>query len=481
MIINTLPPFTAAMSPKQKNETLVLFLALLITGVLIALGLGFFREQIFGLGRDGGTNGTSSNGNPPTEQVSLSAGDRLLISADGTPDKQAGVDALKAGNFGEAVTRLEASLRSKPNDPEALIYLNNARIGAERSVEIAVSVPIGSDVNGAKEILRGVAQAQNKVNQAGGIRNVPLKVLIADDSDSADTVKQVAAALVADSDVLGVVGHFSSDTTIAASQVYTAGKLVSVSPVSTSVRLTNLSPYTFRTVPSDFVAGRALANYMQTTLNQQRAAVFFNSQSGYSQSLKSEFGTALSLTGAQVTNEYDLSQGNFNPTQSVQEATQDGATVLALFPNSGLLDRALQVAQANGNRLKLLGGDDVYSPKTLEVGGANAVDMVVAVPWHVLAHQGTPFVSESRQLWGGDVNWRTAMSYDAAAALIAALERNPSRDGVEQALRSPDFSAQGASENVRFLPSGDRNQGVQLVTVKTGNRSGFGYDFVPLP
>ncbi|NEQ22113.1 MAG: receptor ligand binding family protein, partial [Microcoleus sp. SIO2G3] len=85
------------------------------------------------------------------------------------------------------------------------------------------------------------------------------------------------------------------------------------------------------------------------------------------------------------------------------------------------------------------------------------------------------------QLWGGDVNWRTAMSYDAAAALIAALGRNPTREGVEQALRSPDFSAQGASDTVRFLPSGDRNQGVQLVTVKPGNRSGYGYDFIPIP
>ncbi|NJL23400.1 MAG: receptor ligand binding family protein, partial [Leptolyngbyaceae cyanobacterium SM1_3_5] len=167
--------------------------------------------------------------------------------------------------------------------------------------------------------------------------------------------------------------------------------------------------------------------------------------------------------------------------QSVNEAIAQQATVLALFPNSGLLDRALQVAEVNNNRLKLLGGDDVYSPKTLEVGGASAVDMIVAVPWHVLAHQGTPFVNESRQLWGGDVNWRTAMAYDATAALIAALGRNPTREGVEQALRSPGFSAQGVIGNRAVFALCDRNQGVQLVTVEAGRRSGFGYDFVPIP
>jgi branched-chain amino acid transport system substrate-binding protein len=34
---------------------------------------------------------------------------------------------------------------------------------------------------------------------------------------------------------------------------------------------------------------------------------------------------------------------------------------------------------------------------------------------------------------------------------------------------------------VRFLPSGDRNAPHVLVRVEPGNRSGTGYDFVPLP
>jgi len=33
---------------------------------------------------------------------------------------------------------------------------------------------------------------------------------------------------------------------------------------------------------------------------------------------------------------------------------------------------------------------------------------------------------------------------------------------------------------VRFLPSGDRNQSVQLVVVQPGSRSSFGVDFVPI-
>jgi branched-chain amino acid transport system substrate-binding protein len=89
-------------------------------------------------------------------------------------------------------------------------------------------------------------------------------------------------------------------------------------------------------------------------------------------------------------------------------------------------------------------------------------------------------VNNSRQLWQGDVNWRTATAYDATQALIAGIKGESSREGVQQALRSSDFSVPGATNPVRFLPSGDRNQSVQLVVVKPGSRSSFGVDFVPI-
>ncbi len=107
--------------------------------------------------------------------------------------------------------------------------------------------------------------------------------------------------------------------------------------------------------------------------------------------------------------------------------------------------------------------------------------MVVAVPWHIEGERNSEFPQKSRQLWGGDVSWRTAMAYDATVALIAALEQNPTRLGVKQALSASNFSAMGASGAIRFLPSGDRNAPVQLVKIVPGNRSSTGYDFEPVP
>jgi len=484
----------------QKNETPALILSLLITLGLLGGGLWWLArslnlgavlrsepasESAWDLNPTSPPNVPDGlNSSPTSDAIArISQGGRLLFPEGATPEKERAIAALSQGNQDQAIADLEASLQQRRNDPEALIYLNNARIGTAPSYGIAVPVPIGTDPNGSLEIMRGVAQAQTEINQAGGINGTPLRVYIADDEGDPEIAQQIAIALLSDPSILGVVGHYASDVTLAAGEVYQNAGMVAISPVSTSVKLSNYGDYILRTVPSDFVAGRALADYMLRTLQQEQAAVFFNSQSGYSQSLKSEFASALALGGGQVVFEADLSDPNFNASQSVAQARERGATVLALLPNTGQLDRALQVVQANGGEFALLGGDDVYTPKTLQDGGQAAEGMVVAVPWHILAHTNSPFVGASRQLWGGDVNWRTVTAYDATRSLIQALQNasTPSREGVQQALRSPTFQTNGATSEVRFLPSGDRNQSVQLVTIEPGSRSGLGYDFIPIP
>lgn len=468
----------------QKNETVVLLLSLLVTVALVATGLWWFTNRgginLGGLTGSDNPTSTQRTSNQPVE-ARISLGDKLLLSSGETPEKQAAVKAIASSNYEAAVSNLEAALKSDRNDPEALIYLNNARIGNRKSYAIAASIPIGTAENPSKEVLRGVAQAQNEVNQAGGIGGVPLKVIIANDDNDPNVAQQVAEALVENQQVLGVVGNFDSDVTLAAGKVYEKGQLVQISPTSTSVQLSNAGDYIFRTVPSDRFAGNALSRYMLTQLKKQKAAVFFNSKSNYSQSLKNEFSTTLLGDGGEVVAEFDFSSPNFDVASSVQEAIGQGAEVLMLAPNTAVLDQALQVVQVNDKRLQLLGGDSAYNPKTLEVGRSNAVGMVLAVPWHILGNPEAEFPKAANQLWGREVNWRTAMAYDATIALIAGIGRNPSRTGVQQALSASDFSATGAAGAIRFLPSGDRNQTVQLVTIKPGTRTSFGYEFIPVP
>ena len=451
------------------------------SAVLILIGWLCFKVQNLIVATPSAVNGVNSTleSRTPKFLTRFSYGARVLIPQVTTSEKELGVTAFAEGNYQKAVSLFSASLKKVANDPETLIYLNNARIGTQKAYSIAVSIPIGSDVNAAQEILRGVAQAQTLVNQGGGVENIPLKVQIINDDNDPAIALEVAESLSQNKEILGVVGHYASDVTLATAESYRSGKLVAISPISTSVELSNLSPYLFRTVPSDRLAGRVLAQYMQEELQQQNVAIFYSSQSNYSKSLKSEFMTTVFLNGGKIAETFDLSDPNFNATNSFQQAVDNGAEVIMLAANTGTLDKALQVVQVNRQRLHLLGGDDVYTPKTLQIAGQLSENMVLAIPWHLKSNPDTEFAQLSRKLWGGAVNWRTAMAYDAARALIAAISRYPSREGVQKALSQPDFTADGASSEITFLPSGDRLKSIELVKVQS-SKSNSGYEFEPL-
>jgi branched-chain amino acid transport system substrate-binding protein len=476
----------------QRNDVPALAISLVVTLLLIGGGAWWLMNRTnlgpFLSGSSSSSNPSSSTSNPAVSNSTvaidvasrLSFGDKVLIGELDSADKQAGIEAIASEDYATAISRLETALEQNRNDPEALIYLNNARIADQSSHTIVVAVPAATAVNPANEILRGVAQAQQEVNATGGINGIPMRVGIASDDNDPAIAPQMAQVLVDNPDILGVIGHFGSETTLAASEIYEQGELVMISPTSTSVQLSQAGNYIFRTVPSDRFTATTLSRYMINTLQQQNAAIYFNAESDYSLSLKNEFTTALYADGGQVVAEFDLAASGFSALDTLEQANQQDAEVIVLASNTATLNQALQVVTVNRQQLRLIGGDSVYNPATLQVGGDAAVGMVVAVPWIVLSNLQSEFVQTSRQLWGGDVNWRTAMAYDAVLALANGLEQTPTRQGLQQALSDPDFSIAGATGSVEFLPSGDRNQAMQLVVVEAGTRSGYGYDFVPV-
>jgi branched-chain amino acid transport system substrate-binding protein len=446
----------------QKNELIPLLISLIITILLIGVGLGWLAKYSEVSGWDSfisNQDGDSSQEKDQEISERFSTGEKILIPGAASANKQSGVAALAQGNYEQAIASLEAARKDSRNDPETLIYLNNARIGKQKSYTIAAVVPInGSNPNNALEMLRGFAQAQDEVNRSGGINGVPLKLLLVDDSDNVEITQKIASRLGKNNQVLAVTGHWTSDVSLAAAFVYDAEKLVYIAPVSTTVKLSKFSPYVFRTTINNYTGGRALADYMLRKLKRQKVAVFFLPEVTYSQELKSEFATAVSLGGGDVVAEFDLSNPSFSAAQSVKQAIERGAEVLMLATNNAAVDKALQVVQVNNKRLVVLGDlANLYTSKTLEVGGEAGVGMVMAVPWHIEGNPQAKFPLQSRQLWGADVNGVTAMSYDAVQAIATALKRNPTRSGIQQALSASDFSANGSARTLRFLSSGEVN------------------------
>lgn len=459
-----------------KNETTLLLLSLATTLALVGGGVWFLKDKLL-------PSNSSSNflpfSSPPLETRS-SIGETILVTADSTPQKQAGVEAFQKKDFKTAVQSFQSSLKTQRNDAEALIYLNNAEATAKNPVKIAVIVPIGGNLNISKEILRGVAQAQNEINQNGGIQGRGLQVLIVNDDNNPDIAKNVAESLVKDSGTLGVVGHNSSTATLAAASIYQAGQLILISATATADKIAELGDYIFRTVPPYRFEGNTLARYTVKTAKKAKTLVCFDSRDDASQSLKENFIVSLTTEGGQVASvNCDFSAPDFNPSAIISQGISTGADSLALFPSVNRLTPALEIAKANQKQLTLLGSSTLYTFQTLKEGQADISGMALAVPWHPAKFEKTGFPAQARKLWGGAVNWRTPMAYDATNVMAMGLKQGGfSRQGIQQTLANPGFELEGATGRIAFLPSGDRIGVPLLVKVAPGQGSGTGFDFV---
>lgn len=439
-----------------------------------------FGSSVLSLASDPGVIQAES---PEMVDRSISVGDRILLPKDGFSNTTTTVPQNSTPLSLAEVKRLRDRFVA---DPEALIYLNNLEAGTEPTHEIAAVLPFSQFPEAAAEVLRGIAQAQTQLNRQGGLGGKRVTIVLADDRNQPDFARKIAQRLSQRPNLLGIIGHGSSDTTLAAAAVYKTQRLVTIAPISSATQLSSYSPYLFRTMPSDRLPAKALGQYMRDRLKKRRAIVFFNSTSTYSQSLKSEFKNALFYTQSESTSptqnsgetaeiiaEIDLSKPDFNPAAALKSAVEKKAEVIVLANGLGDVDRALLILQLNQNRLPILAGDALYSETVRQVGSVSGPGLTLAIPAQQLGLAQSKFQQQAKQLWRQSVSWRTALAYDATLALTQAIAQASTnsqqpidREQVRAGIARSDFQVMGSVRPIRFMESGDPREAIQLVTLR---------------
>jgi branched-chain amino acid transport system substrate-binding protein len=406
----------------------------------------------------------------------FSSGERVLFAYKGNAERDRGVEQFKNQQFAEALLSFEKAIQSTPNDPEPQIYRNNAKARqAGNPLIVAAVVPVDNSATSAEEMLRGIADAQTAFNDNNGINSRLLEVIIVNDSNDATQAAAVAQQLANDPNVIGVVGHNSSDASAAALPVYTNKGIAMISPTSTSTALS--APNFFRTVPSDQIAGEKLADYVVNTLSAKQVAVFYAPNSKYSSSIQQAFTNRFTQLGGKPPVATDLSEPSFDVKAEVTQISSQ-AQVALLFPSTKLTSVAIGIARSNAalpTPLKLVGGDALYTPATLTEGGNAVKGLVLVVPWYT---QGS-YATQAERRWLGQVSWRTASSYDATQAFLAAFKNGSiDRAAVVQGLKSVNLpESQTSGQALQFAANGDRVEPPLLVEAAAGAAAPQGAKF----
>ena len=452
-------------------------------------------------------------------------------------NKKKGAEYFAQCDYQKALSRFKEAWQEDRLDPETLIYLNNALLEATKkpyyTIAVAVSIPKNQnssndddDDSRAKEMLRGVAQLQTKINlgllndndpflkyfpdqdfiNKKAINGKGLKVVITNDENKELLAKKIASSLSQRPEILGVVGHYPSEMTVATVDIYKENNLVLISPGSTTSELTKYPRKNFlRTVFSVEQQSPAIAKFLQEK-SIKKVVGFYSEGSPFSESFFNSFKTIFTsppFSGTVVKlDEFDLGN-NFKAEEAIQELRKRQGKITETI---GLVLSPKAIGDAQGDAIKLIklnnsqnwviGSWGLRSPRTLEqIDNLQPFQkFVIAVPWDSLTSPNKNFLKDAKILWTTtSVNAITALSYDATLALTKALEKanTPTRINIREQLKSPEFLVtKGATGTIKFDENGDRekfdengdpqNPSVEFVHIVECRTLSSDFAFVPI-
>ena len=500
----------------------------------------------------------------------ISCGEEILLIHDGFKSK--GIKKFKNKNYKEAAFHFKQSWSenndNENNDPESLIYQNNALleiIPTKQVLTIAVVVPITSSkdttVEGklAQELLLGVAQAQTifncnlfdkKKNSNQDLPSLPcleisqlknfnktvgLRVLIADDVNSLVEAQERAKSLGKQKEILGVIGHYASDTTVASVETYENNQLVLISPGSTTKYLEcrratkdfllykqkkdeqqkdfldehkpiqdcgeneKTWEYFFRTVPTTDIHAQHLVEYMKKEylkeVSKPTAVVFYNPDSPYSKSLKEQFEHKFKAIEGEVKKNIDFSQQEFKAQNEINKIKKNYPEInaIALFPDgqtSHSFTNSLNLIKENQGENLIVSSWSLYNQRVLDKLSKSQLfkKFLLFAPLPECSSSKESVFPQNRDSGTKKekISPRTDLAYDATKVLIKAIEqqlknRNKiTRNNIKESLADPNFNKDEETGRIQFTPNGDRKnfRGILIKVEEADNNTGL--DFFPI-
>lgn len=166
-----------------------------------------------------------------------------------------------------------------------------------------------------------------------------------DDLCSAEGGQAAAQTIVADEQVIGVIGTSCSGAAVAASPLVTQAGMVMISPSNTSPALTSdfegnagesYNPGYYRTAHNDLVQGAAMANFVYSELGISNAAALHDGDP-YTQGLALAFSNSYEELGGTVTGFIGINKGDTDMVPALTELAtgSPGALFFPIFPPEG--------------------------------------------------------------------------------------------------------------------------------------------------
>lgn len=299
---------------------------------------------------------------------------------------------------------------------------------------IGIMAPLSGDLSAlGLGIQHSVELAVKQANASKAIPGWTLKVEAKDDEAKPDVGKNAATAFASEPNVAGVVGNLNSSVAQSTQPVLATAKIVQVSPANTNPTLTQGADFKtapkrtydtyFRTCTTDAVQGPFAARYLFKAGIKKVATV--HDKKAYGQGLVQAFTGEFTKLGGTVVDAETINpdDSNYQAVISKMKPAAPGAVYYGgEYPQAGPLSQQMKAAGLN---VPLMGGDGIFDPKFIVLGGASSAgDLATSVgaPPAQLAAGKTFLADYAAAGYKEPAAAYGAYSFDAANAIINALK-----------------------------------------------------------
>jgi len=289
-----------------------------------------------------------------------------------------------------------------------------------------------------------------------------------DDQAKPDVGVANAKNIIADKDIMVVVGHLNSGVAIPSSEVYKEANLAMISPANTNPTITDRGyPNVFRICGRDDVQGVVGSEFAAGTL-KAKSVYIIHDKTTYGQGVAEFFKADAEKKGIKVLGfEGTEEKSNFDPIITPMKAKNPN---LVYF--GGIYEQAapfFKQAREKGVKAKFMGPDGLDSSDLTKIAGKTVVGMnytSVAGPVSVYP-QAKQFAEEYKKKFGKNPEPFAAQAYDSTVIALKAIEaatkggKAPTRDSVTGAVRDVRYT--GITGAVEFDSKGDPKKALYFV------------------
>jgi len=308
------------------------------------------------------------------------------------------------------------------------------------------------------DLLAAIRIAVEERNASGGIDGKQIRLVVEDDKASPKDAVTVAHKMVADSHIIGLVGHMNSGTTLPASSVYHDGGMAMVMPVPTNPDITKQGFNNLFRVPiTDDKQGPACVAFMLDKLGKSGIAVVHNKQA-YGEGIATEARKALENAGHTPLAYMGISADDQDYRAVITQLKRLGPD--AVFFGGGYSEAAILIKQSReqGLDVPFVMGDGCFDSQLMEIAGAAADGCYISniAPTTAPGERAEAFFANFLEMHGKIVAF-APLGYVSTNILLDAVDKAEAktRAGVLAVLGDPEFSYDSILGEVAFDAVGD--------------------------